>query len=71
MPLWLIQYPAGQGRDDYRIDDDLTLTFSGDWAIFNDHHGPTYAVPAGLGIVIERIDEQQDSTDQEPEPHKE
>jgi hypothetical protein len=71
MPRWLIQYPAGQGRDDYRIDDDLALTFHGDWAIFTDAHGPTYAIPAGLGLTIERVDDQQDTEDQEPTPQKE
>lgn len=71
MPRWLIQYPGSQGRDDFRIDDDLTLTFSGDWAIFNDDRGASYAVPAGLGIVIERVDEPTDTTDQEPAPQKE
>jgi len=70
MPRWLIQYPGGQGRDDYRIDDDLTLAFSGDWAIFNDQHGPSYVVPAGLGITIERVDEPQ-APNQEPVPQKE
>lgn len=71
MPRWLIQYPGSQGRDDFRIDDDLTLTFSGDWAIFNDDRGASYAVPAGLGIVIERVDEEQDTAHQEPAPQKE
>lgn len=70
MPRWLIQFPGGQGRDDYRIDDDLTLSFSGDWAIFSDGHGPSYVVPAGLGITIERVDEPQ-AHDQEPAPQKE
>ena len=68
MPRWLIQYPGTQGRDDFSIDDDLALNFSGDWAVFSDQHGPSYAVPAGLGVIIERVDEPQD---QEPAPQKE
>ncbi|MFE0470484.1 hypothetical protein ACFW2V_02560 [Streptomyces sp. NPDC058947] len=71
MPRWLIQFPGGQGSDDYRIDDDLTLNFSGDWAIFSDQHGPSYAVPAGLGVTIERVDEPQDLDQPEPAPQKE
>ncbi|MEF9521270.1 MULTISPECIES: hypothetical protein [unclassified Streptomyces] len=66
MPRWLVQFPGAQGRDDFRIDDDLDLTFSGDWAIFTDNHGPSYALPAGLGVIIERVDDQQ-----EPAPQKE
>ena len=71
MPRYLIQYPGSQGRDDFRIDDDLTLTFSGDWAIFNDDHGASCAVPAGLGVIIERVDEPQDTGDQKPSLAKE
>lgn len=71
MPRWLIQYPGSQGRDDFSIDDDLTLTFSGDWAIFSDHRGASYAIPAGLGIVIERVDEPTDTAHEEPAPLKE
>ncbi|MFE2047997.1 hypothetical protein ACFXAS_05780 [Streptomyces sp. NPDC059459] len=70
MPRWLIQFPGGQGRDDFRIDDDLDLTFSGDWAVFTDRHGPSFAVPAGLGVIIERVDAPQDP-DPEPAPQKE
>ncbi|MER7053477.1 hypothetical protein ACH4MG_27100 [Streptomyces sp. NPDC017454] len=71
MPRWLIQFPGSQGRDDFRIDDDLSLNFSGDWAIFTDQHGPSYALPAGLGVIIERVDEPQDPEHQEPAPQKE
>lgn len=71
MPRYLIQYPGNQGRDDFRIDDDLTLTFSGDWAVFNDDQGASYAVPAGLGVVIERVDDDQDTAHEEPAPQKE
>lgn len=66
MPRYLVQFPGGQGRDDYRIDDDLTLTFNGDWAVFSDAHGPSYAIPAGLGVIIERVDEPR-----EPASHEE
>lgn len=71
MPRYLISFPGGQGRDDYRIDDDLTLNFSGDWAIFSDEHGPNYAIPAQLGVTIERVDEDQTPTHQKPAPQKE
>ncbi|MBD9721980.1 hypothetical protein PV755_09580 [Streptomyces caniscabiei] len=70
MPRYLITFPGGQGRDDYRIDDDLTLTFNGDWAVFSDEAGPSYAIPAGMGAAIERVDEPQ-APDQEPAPQKE
>ena len=67
VPRYLVQFPGSQGRDDFRIDDDLALTFSGDWAIFSDEHGPAYALPATLGAVVERVDEPQDG----PAPRKE
>lgn len=67
MPRYLISFSGGQGRDDFRIDDNLTLSFSGDWAVFSDEHGPSYAIPAGLGVTIERVDEPQ-NPDQEPAP---
>lgn len=69
MPRFLIQFPGGQGRDDFRIDDDLALTFSGNWAIFTDQHGPAYAIPAGLGVIVERVDEDQEPDG--PAPQKE
>jgi hypothetical protein len=60
MPRYLVRYPRGQQRDDMLIEDDLTLTFSGDWAILEDPTGPALAIPAALGVLIERVDEPQD-----------
>ena len=40
MPAYLIQHPAEQRREDILIeDDDLTLAFTGGWAVFADGHG--------------------------------
>lgn len=58
MPAYLIIHPAGQRRDDIHLEDDhLTLTFTGDWAIFTDANGICLALPAALEAHIQRVDE--------------
>lgn len=71
MPRYLVRYPRGQQRDDMLIEDDLALTFSGDWAILGDPACPALAIPAALGVLIERVDEPQDDVPAEPAPQKE
>jgi hypothetical protein len=69
VPRYLVSYPRGQQRDDMLIEDDLTLTFNGDWAILGDPNGPALAIPAALGVLIERVDEHHEPA--EPAPQKE
>ena len=62
MPAYLIQHPAEQRREDILIeDDDLTLAFTGGWAVFADGHGVCLAIPSGQGAHIHRVDEQKES----------
>jgi hypothetical protein len=60
MPAYLIHHPGGQHGDILVEDDHLTLTFSGNWAIFSDIGGPTLAIPAEQSASIQRVDEPQD-----------
>lgn len=55
MPAYLIRHPT-RPREDILVDGDVTLSFSGNWAIFSDTNGPTLAVPADHGANIQRID---------------
>lgn len=72
MPAYVIIHPAGQRRDDLVLQDEpLTIEFNGGWAIFSDGNGICTAIPAALGARIERVDEPQDTGDQEPAPAKE
>ncbi|QCX81263.1 hypothetical protein C9F11_38400 [Streptomyces sp. YIM 121038] len=72
MPAYLIVHPAGQRREDMLLEDDqLTVDFTTGWAIFHDGHGICLALPAELGAMIQRVDEQQEPQDQEPAPQKE
>lgn len=68
MPAYLITHAKNQRGDILVEDPELTLTFSGDWAIFSDGQGPSLAIPAEQGMSIQRVDEDQD---QEPAPQKE
>ncbi|MFE6815249.1 hypothetical protein [Streptomyces sp. NPDC057677] len=66
MPAYLIRHPAEQRREDALVEDpDLSLTFSGGWAIFTDSKGVCLAIPSGQGAHIERVDQE------EPAPQKE
>ncbi|MFD3999834.1 hypothetical protein [Streptomyces rubiginosohelvolus] len=66
MPRYLIRHP-GKARDDILIEDDpLTLTFTGNWAVFTDTDGTCLAIPAEAGAHIERVDQPL-----EPAPTKE
>ncbi|MFD7109166.1 hypothetical protein ACFWAF_03115 [Streptomyces microflavus] len=68
MPAYLIRHP-GNARDDILIEDTpLTLTFTGNWAVFTDTNGTCLAIPAEAGAHIERVDQPQDH---EPAPQKE
>jgi hypothetical protein len=72
MPAYLIVHPRDQRKDDVLVDgEDLTLTFHDGWAIIADTHGPCYAVPNGQGAHIQRVDDIQDPTPEEPAPQKE
>ncbi|MGX1254203.1 hypothetical protein RKD48_006714 [Streptomyces ambofaciens] len=72
MPAYLIIHPREQRKDDAVIEgDDLTLTVTDGWAVFADQHGICLAIPTGLGAQIQRVDEEQESHDQEPAPQKE
>ncbi|GEM_PF-3468410 len=69
MPAYLIQHPAEQRREDVLIEDpELTLTFTGGWAIFTDGQGICLAIPSGQQAHIQRVDAEQE---QEPAPQKE
>ncbi|MFI2354670.1 hypothetical protein ACH5AG_08285 [Streptomyces anulatus] len=57
MPAYLIRHP-GKASDDILLQDDpLTLTFTGNWAIFADAGGTCLAIPAEAGAHIERVDQ--------------
>jgi hypothetical protein len=57
MPAYLIQHPAEQRREDVLIEDDeLTLTFTGGWAVFIDPDGVCLAIPSGQGVHLQRVD---------------
>lgn len=57
MPAFLIRHP-GKQRDDILLHDDpLTLTFTGNWAVFADGGGTCLAIPAEAGAHIERVDD--------------
>lgn len=68
MPAYLITHAKNQRADILIEDPDLTLTFSGDWAIFSDAQGPSLAIPAEQGMSIQRMDEPHE---QEPASQKE
>lgn len=76
MPAYLVEHPKGQRADILIEDPELTLTFEGDWAIFSDTHGPSFAIPAERGATIRRIDphdlgqEQDDTTIKGPAPQE-
>lgn len=64
MTAYLIRHKGAQRGDMLIEDGALTLTFSGNWAIFNDADGPTFAVSTEQAASIERVDPE----DQEPAP---
>jgi hypothetical protein len=61
MPAYLISHDKGARGDILIEDPELTLTFSGDWAIFGDAQGPSLAIPAEQGVSIQRVDKDQDA----------
>ena len=63
MPAYLIRHKGGQRGDALIEDPDLSLSFSGDWAVFSDGDGPSFAIPAEQAASIQRID--PDDTGQE------
>ncbi|MDQ0809823.1 hypothetical protein QFZ63_001537 [Streptomyces sp. B3I7] len=66
VPAYLIIHQQGHGKDDVLIEDDnLTLHFEAGWAVLADTAGICYAIPAGQGASIQRVDDQQDPA---PEP---
>jgi hypothetical protein len=72
VPAYLIVHPREQRKDDILIEaDDLTLTFNAGWAILSDTRGPCLAIPAGQGAHIQRVDDQQNPTSEEPAPPQE
>lgn len=56
MPAYLVQHRNGQRGDILIEDPNLTLTFSGNWAIFTDNNGPYLAIPAEQAAGIQRVD---------------
>lgn len=67
MPAYLIRHKGGQ-RDDALIEDPhLSLSFSGDWAIFSDADGPCLALTTDQATSIQRIDP-DDETNDRPAP---
>lgn len=60
MPAYMIRSAAGPSSDTLIEDPALTLTFSGDWAIFSDAAGTYLAVSASQARSIERVDEPMD-----------
>lgn len=76
MPAYLIKHKRGPSGDAIIEDPDLTLAFSGDWAIFSDADGPTLALTTDQAASIQRIDpddtgqEQDDTTAKGPAPQE-
>lgn len=64
MTAYLIRHKGGQRGDMLIEDDALTLAFSGNWAIFSDAAGPTFAVSTEQAASIERVEPE----DHQPEP---
>lgn len=61
MTTYLIRHP-GSPRDDILVEgNDLTLDFTGGWAIFTDPAGVHLAVSARHAGTIERVDPEQDA----------
>ena len=60
MPAYLVQHRNGQRGDMLIEDPNLTLTFSGNWAVFTDGNGTYLAIPAEQAASIQRIDPDQD-----------
>ncbi|MEU5900559.1 hypothetical protein [Streptomyces venezuelae] len=70
MPAYLIIYPAGQRRDDMHLEDNqLTVDFNQGWAIFRDSKGVCLSLPAELGAMVQRVDEEPE--DRAPAQQKE
>lgn len=67
MPAYLIKHKRGPSGDAIIEDPHLTLTFSGDWAIFSDTDGPTLALTTDQAASIQRLDPDDESND-EPAP---
>jgi hypothetical protein len=67
VPAYLITHAENRRGDMLVEDAELTLTFSGNWAIFSDSHGPSFAIPAEQAASIQRVDEPQDL---EPAPQR-
>jgi hypothetical protein len=66
MPVYAIEHPRDQHKDDVILEDPhLTLAFESGWAVFRDDAGICYAIPAGQGAHIQRVDVQ------EPAPREE
>ena len=71
MPRYLIVHAERRGDDTLLEDDPLTLKLTDGWAVFHDADGACYAVPREQVRSILRVDEEQESQDQEPAPQKE
>jgi hypothetical protein len=76
MPAYLVVH-AERPRDDTVIEDpNLTVEFVDGWVLFKDRdliqsNRVALAIPAAQVLRVERVDEEQDPTDQKPAPHKE
>jgi hypothetical protein len=70
MPAYLVRNAARPREDILIEDDDLALTFAGNWAVFTDAAGVTLAIPAEQGASIQRIDpdDQGQPDDDRPAP---
>lgn len=69
MPAYIVQHPKGQRGDMLIEDPNLTLTFSGNWAIFADSNGTYLAIPAEQAASIQRIDaDSAGQTEDKPAP---
>ncbi|TVL89751.1 hypothetical protein [Streptomyces sp. SAJ15] len=56
MPAYLIRHKGGPSGDALIEDPHLALACTGEWAVFTDDKGASFAIPAHQVASIERID---------------
>lgn len=75
MPAYLIVHAERRGDDTVIEDPHLTVEFTDGWVLFKDRdlvqpNRVVLAIPAVQVARVERVDEQQDTGESEPEPRK-
>lgn len=76
MPAYLIVHAERRGDDTVVEDPNLTVEFTDGWVLFKDRDlikpdRVALAIPAAQVLRVERVDEDQSPTRQEPAPQKE